>query len=115
MTQAYLQANDKEKAKQYWKDAKDKKLDQIRFGPGGLHPLEQSAYQKVLRRIGIAMTGKRAYGTGSRSSSFLPDHGFEVVPVVVGDFGGKLLDLLRRDKPHAVGDFLETGNFESLA
>ena len=30
----------------------DKKLDQIRFGPGGLHPLEQSAYQKVLGELG---------------------------------------------------------------
>ena len=64
LTQAYLQANNKEKAKQYWKAAMDKKLDQIRSGPGGLHPLEQSAYQKVLKRIGITMTGKRAYGTG---------------------------------------------------
>ena len=52
LTQAYLQANNKEKAKQYWKDAMDKKLDQNRFGPGGLHPLEQSAYQKVLSELG---------------------------------------------------------------
>ena len=52
LAQAYLQANNKEKAKQYWKDARDKKLDQIRFGPGGLHPLEQSAYQKVLGELG---------------------------------------------------------------
>ena len=51
----------------------------------------------------------------SRSSSFLPDHCFEVVPVVVGDFGGKLLDLLRRDEPHAIGYFLKTGNFQPLA
>ena len=29
LAQAYLQANDKEKAKQYWKDAREKKLDQL--------------------------------------------------------------------------------------
>ena len=52
LAQAYLQANNKEKAKQYWKDAMDKKLDQNRFGPGGLHPLEQDAYQKVRGELG---------------------------------------------------------------
>ena len=52
LTQAYLQANNKERAKQYWKNAMDKKLDQIRFGPRGLHPLEQLAYQKVRGELG---------------------------------------------------------------
>jgi tetratricopeptide (TPR) repeat protein len=52
LTQAYLQANNKERAKQYWKDALDKKLDQVRFGPRGLHPLEQLAYQKVRGELG---------------------------------------------------------------
>jgi cellulose synthase operon protein C len=52
LAQAYLQANDKEKAKHYLKDARAKKLEQIGFGPGGLHPLEQPAYQKVLSELG---------------------------------------------------------------
>ena len=54
LAQAYLQANNKEKAKQYWKDAMDKKLDQIRFGPRGLHPLEESTYQKMRGELGSA-------------------------------------------------------------
>ncbi len=37
------------------------------------------------------------------------------MPVGVGDLGSELLNLLRRDKPHAVRDLLETGNFQSLA
>jgi cellulose synthase operon protein C len=53
LTQAYLQANNRERAKQYWKGAMDKKLDQIRFGPRGLHPLEQLAYQKVRGELGL--------------------------------------------------------------
>jgi cellulose synthase operon protein C len=52
LAQAYLQANDKERAKYYWKDARAKRLDQLGFGPGGLHPLEQPAYQKVLSELG---------------------------------------------------------------
>jgi tetratricopeptide (TPR) repeat protein len=52
LTQAYLQANNKERARQCWKAALDKKLDQIGFGPGGLHPLEQAAYQKVRGELG---------------------------------------------------------------
>jgi tetratricopeptide (TPR) repeat protein len=51
LTQAYLQADDRPKAKQSWKAAMDKKLDQIRSRPDGLHPLEQSAYQKVLNEV----------------------------------------------------------------
>jgi cellulose synthase operon protein C len=46
LAQAYLQANNRERATYYWKDAVEKKL------PGGLHPLEQSAYQKVLGELG---------------------------------------------------------------
>jgi cellulose synthase operon protein C len=46
LAQAYLQANNRERATYYWKDAVEKKL------PGGLHPLEQSAYQKVLGQLG---------------------------------------------------------------
>jgi cellulose synthase operon protein C len=52
LTQAYLQANEKGKAKEYWKNAMDKKLDQNRFGPRGLHPLEELAYQKVRGELG---------------------------------------------------------------
>ena len=52
LAQAYLQANNKEKARRYWKDARGKKLDQMGYGPGGLHPLERSAYQKVLTELG---------------------------------------------------------------
>jgi hypothetical protein len=52
LTQAYLQANKKEIAKKYWKDAMDKKLDQLRYGARGLHPLEQLAYQKVRGELG---------------------------------------------------------------
>jgi cellulose synthase operon protein C len=52
LTQAYLQAGNRAKAKEYWKAAMDKKLDQIRSGSGGFHPLEQSAYQKVLSELG---------------------------------------------------------------
>jgi len=52
LAQAYLQANDKEKAKLYWKDARQKKLDQLGYGPTSLHPLERSAYQKMLTELG---------------------------------------------------------------
>jgi cellulose synthase operon protein C len=52
LTRAYLQANNKERARQCWKEALDKKLDQIGFGPRGLHPLEQPAYQKVRGELG---------------------------------------------------------------
>jgi len=46
LAQAYLQANNKEKAKQYFDAAKAKGL------PSGLHALEQPAYQKVLSELG---------------------------------------------------------------
>ncbi len=51
LCQAYLQANNKAKAKQYWDDAKNKNPD---FGSaaGGLHPLEHSAYRKVISELG---------------------------------------------------------------
>lgn len=52
LAQAYLQANEKEKAKQYWKNAREKKLDQLGNNQGGLHALERSAYQKVLGELG---------------------------------------------------------------
>lgn len=52
LAQAYLQANDKEKAKHYLKDARAKKLEQLGASSGGLHPLEQPAYQKVLSELG---------------------------------------------------------------
>ena len=52
LAQAYLQANDKERAKYYLNDARAKKLDQLGFAPGGLHPLEQSAYQKFVSALG---------------------------------------------------------------
>jgi cellulose synthase operon protein C len=52
LAEAYLQANKKEEAKHYWRDAMDKKLDQLRFGPRGLHPLEQPAYQQLRNELG---------------------------------------------------------------
>jgi predicted Zn-dependent protease len=52
LAQAYLQANDKEKAKHYLNDARAKKLEQLGASSGGLHPLEQPAYQKVLSELG---------------------------------------------------------------
>jgi cellulose synthase operon protein C len=52
LAQAYLQANDREKAKHYLKDARAKKLDQLGASSGGLHPLEQPVYQKVLSELG---------------------------------------------------------------
>jgi cellulose synthase operon protein C len=47
LAQAYLQDNNKEKAKHLLNDAREKKLD----GPGALHPLEQSAYQKFVGEL----------------------------------------------------------------
>ena len=52
LAQAYLQANNKEKARQCLGDATQKQLEQLGSGPGGLHPLEQAAYQKVLSELG---------------------------------------------------------------
>jgi tetratricopeptide (TPR) repeat protein len=51
LSQAYLQANDREKARQYWKDAKSKNLETGSIS-GSLHPLEQSAYQKLVKELG---------------------------------------------------------------
>ena len=50
LAQAYFQANNKEKAKQYMKEAKAKGLDQ---GLGSLHSLERPAYQKLLSDLGV--------------------------------------------------------------
>jgi hypothetical protein len=61
------------------------------------------------------MMGKRALGAGSRSSLLLPNYGFDVVSLVVGDVGGEPLNLLGRDESHTVRDLLETGKFQSLA
>jgi cellulose synthase operon protein C len=53
LAQAYFQANDKEKAKQYLKEARARGLDdRNRTGPGTLHALEQPAYQKLLSDLG---------------------------------------------------------------
>jgi cellulose synthase operon protein C len=53
LAQAYFQANDKEKAKQYLKEARARGLDdRTRTGPGTLHALEQPAYQKLLSDLG---------------------------------------------------------------
>ena len=62
LAQAYLQGDKKERAKQCLKEAKDKGLDddKKRFGPGGLHPLERSAYQDLDTRIGIAWRANRS-------------------------------------------------------
>ena len=115
LAQAYLGAKNKEKAKQNWKS-----IGQDRSEGAGT---ERSTSPRTgglsegAHRAGSALTGKPASGpnAGERSWSFLPDHGFKVATIVIGNFVGKLLDLLRRDKPHAIGDFLKAGDLESLA
>jgi cellulose synthase operon protein C len=52
LAQAYLQDHNKERAKYYLNSAREKKLDQLSYSLGGLHPLEQSAYRKVLSELG---------------------------------------------------------------
>ncbi len=55
LAQAYFQANDKEKARQYLKEAKSRGLeDRSRAGSGTLHLLEQPAYQKLLIELGMS-------------------------------------------------------------
>ena len=52
LAQAYLQDKNIEKARHYLKDAREKKLDQLGCSIGGLHPLEQASYQKLLSELG---------------------------------------------------------------
>ena len=54
LSQAYFQANEQEKSKQFLKEAKAKGLGQNRMGPGSLHSLEQPAYQKLLTELGVS-------------------------------------------------------------
>ena len=54
LAQAYFQDNNKEKAKQCLREAKARGLDRNRIGPGGLHALEESAYQKLLSELGLS-------------------------------------------------------------
>jgi cellulose synthase operon protein C len=55
LAQAYFQANDKEKARQYLNEARAKGLDNRgRAGSSALHSLEQPAYQKLLSELGIS-------------------------------------------------------------
>ena len=50
--------NDKEKARQYLKEAKARGLgDRGRAGSGTLHSLEQPAYQKLLTALGLSGDG----------------------------------------------------------
>jgi cellulose synthase operon protein C len=58
LAQAYFQANNKEKARQYLREAKARGLDRTRVGPGALHSLEEEAYQKLVTELGLAMTEK---------------------------------------------------------
>ena len=60
LAQAYFQANNKEKAKQFVLEAKAKGLDRIGTGSGGLHTLEQPAYQKLLGELGLASAKQAA-------------------------------------------------------
>ena len=52
LAQAYLQDKNIEKAKHYLKEARDKKLDQLGCAIGGIHPLEQASYQKLISELG---------------------------------------------------------------
>jgi cellulose synthase operon protein C len=55
LAQAYFQANDKEKARQFLKEARARGLDDpSRPGPRALHSLEQPAYQKLLNELGMS-------------------------------------------------------------
>jgi tetratricopeptide (TPR) repeat protein len=55
LAQAYFQANDKEKARLYLKEARARGLDdRTRTGPGALHALEQPVYQKLLSDLGLS-------------------------------------------------------------
>ena len=55
LAQAYFQANDKEKARQFLKEARAKGLDdRTRAKSGTLHLLEQPAYQKLLSDLGLS-------------------------------------------------------------
>ena len=55
LAQAYYQANDKEKARQYLKEARARGLDdRTRTGARALHTLEQPAYQKLLSDLGLS-------------------------------------------------------------
>jgi hypothetical protein len=55
LAQAYFQANDKEKARQYLKEAQAQGLvNRGRTGSGTLHTLERSAYQQLLSDLGMS-------------------------------------------------------------
>ena len=54
LAQAYFQKNDKEKARRYLKEAREKGLDRAQTGARGLHILEQPAYQKLLTELGFS-------------------------------------------------------------
>jgi hypothetical protein len=53
--------------------------------------------------------------TSARIGSSLSNDCVEVFPIIVGDFGGKSLYLFRSDEAHTICNFLETGDFQSLA
>lgn len=52
LAQAYLQNKNTEKARRYLKVAREKKLDQLDYSSGGLHPLEQASYQNLVSELG---------------------------------------------------------------
>ena len=115
LVQAYLANNDKEKARQSLDAAKAKG-----FTPSGLHVLEQEhtrVYSKNWDRndaddVAGVLAGAEA-SEWSKLSCF-SDHGFKVLTIIIGNLVGELFDLLDRDKPHAVSNFLEAGDLESL-
>ena len=110
LAQAYLQANNRERGQVLlercqWKEAGS--AWSRRSPSSGAVCLPEGAW-----RIGNAVNWRQA--SFWRNRLFLANDGSEVVTVIVGDFGGKLLDLLRRDKSHAICDFLKTGDLQPL-
>ena len=54
LSQAYFQANDKERSKRFLREAKARGLDRDRVGPGAVHLLERPAYQKLMNELGVS-------------------------------------------------------------
>ncbi len=54
LSQAYFQANEKEKSKQLLREAKAKGLGEDRAGRGEVHWLERPAYRKLLSELGLS-------------------------------------------------------------
>ena len=117
LAQAYYQINDKEKAKQFLREAKAKGLDRQSRRSGWPSPPRTARLSRnCSTNWGFDPQPARTKPpVAPNQRSCLPDHGLEVLSIVVGNLGGELLDLLGRDKPHAVGDLLDAGDLQSLA